>query len=56
MPGELERGVRQGFGFALGAIIAVVIVLRPDPLDDLARPGCLAAGLLAQLDGHRDTA
>ena len=26
MSGELERGVRQGFGFALGAMIAVVIV------------------------------
>jgi hypothetical protein len=26
MSSEMERGVRQGFGFALGAIIAVVIV------------------------------
>jgi ABC-type sugar transport system permease subunit len=26
MSSELERGVRQGFGFALGAMIAVVIV------------------------------
>jgi hypothetical protein len=26
MSSELERGVRQGFGFALGAVIAIVIV------------------------------
>jgi uncharacterized membrane protein YhiD involved in acid resistance len=26
MSSEMGRGVRQGFGFALGAIIAVVIV------------------------------
>lgn len=25
MSSEMERGVRQGFGFAFGAIIAVVI-------------------------------